>query len=61
MKKLALFLGGIVTGLFVFGIALGWGEDMYDETLYENEEYTITKAADKTKKGKVGLAVINYE
>lgn len=59
MKKLALFLGGVVVGYLGCCGLIGLGEAIYDETLHETDEYVIKKATSRNKN--VDVAVIEYK
>ena len=59
MKKLALFLGGVVVGYMGCCGLLAFGNSYYDETIYETDKYNITKATDRGKN--LDVAIINYK
>lgn len=54
MKKLALFLGGVLVGWFGFAYVLIKGEEMHDDVLCDTDEYTIKRANN-------AIAFINYK
>ncbi len=59
MKKLVLFLGGVVVGYVGCCGLIGLGKVAYDETLHETDKYVIKKATNTNKD--CDIAVIEYK
>lgn len=59
MKKLALFLGGLLVGWFGFAFTLTKGQEMYDDVLCDNDKYTIKRANERI--GDSAVAVVTYK
>lgn len=56
MKKLALFLGGVLVGAYGLCCLIMYGEQDLDTTLCETDEYQVKLAT--PPRNEIGLAVV---